>query len=703
MFGVEHGWFLLPEMFVPTMPVPLPNWLTPATGSIRQLADRPWTLFLILLALNAIARPCSATAHDAKLYSLQALNVAEAGAYADDVFLRYGSQDQFSLFSQIIGPIVAELGVRPAFFLCYLVFNTLFIAALFRLVRTLIDDPLISTLAIVYLVTAPLTYGGHDIFMVHEQFFTPRINGMTLTLFALERLLRNCFVTAFVLLGIGLLMHPLMAFGGVLIALGYLASTLLPARTFSWLAASTLLAFAVLLCTPTYANWIFGTMDDDWHHSIRLAVGYNYPDTWPIEDWLNLAVSFALPIAACFYLYRDDPLRRRFLIAVTLAGAVGFVTTVAASMLPYALLFQAQPYRVLWILKALQIPLGFLLIARWSESQSLPAKLAALALVAFFCVVHQNPQELLIIAMALPISFAIGRMGDEHVKAGWWWYATARGFVLGAIGWMAYRCWFFVAQRAVIAQHFDWSELVLFDLVSPIVCLIALARFRPFPSGTEAGGEGSSPIYLGLPWACAALAILAPVALFSMEAFATLRHEHTRLGGDMTFVAEFVRERGVSSPPTPLSAGEGRNRPSIYCSLGRPDLLWIDVGATSYFDILQTAGVMFHRSTAVEIDRRIALVAPFEMAHQRDEGIFLSEVKKVGMENLFKLKFDSPSPTRQDLVRLCQEPGLDYVVIPQEFPGLYSASNGRVFVYECYKVRTTAGLAFSARPAPGER
>src|SRR5205807_2003648 len=146
----------------------LPAWLTAATDAIRRLAERPRTLFFLLLALNAIARPASSTAHDAKLYSLQALNNADAGAYGEDVFLRYGSQDQFSLFSRVVGPLVAAIGLRSAFFLLYLVFNALFIFALFRLIRALVHDALIGTLALIFLVTAPLPYGGGEIFTVHE-------------------------------------------------------------------------------------------------------------------------------------------------------------------------------------------------------------------------------------------------------------------------------------------------------------------------------------------------------------------------------------------------------------------------------------------------------------------------------------------------------------------------------------------------------
>ena len=125
--------------------------------------------------------------------------------------------------------------------------------------------------------------------------------------------------------------------------------------------------------------------------------------------------------------------------------------------------------------------------------------------------------------------------------------------------------------------------------------------------------------------------------------------------------------------------------------------MWLDVKATSYFSILQTAGVMFNRRTAEEIERRARLVSKFEMAQQRQKEIFLSDDEKLGVENLFKIPFDSPEPTQENLAWLCREPGLDLIVIPQEFPGLYSAGNGRIFVYECQYVRTKLGLAESAQ------
>ena len=662
-----------------------PTWITGAAGTIRDLAERPWTLFVLLLAVNAIARPCTSTSHDARLYSLQALNHAEDSAYADDVFLRYGSQDRYSAFSQVAGPIVREFGVRPVFFTFYLIFNTLFLFALFRLVRTLISDPVVSTLSLIYLTTAPLAFGGCDIFMVHEQFFTPRTIGSAMTLFAIERLLQRSYLSTGFLLAAGLAMHPLMAFGGVLIACSYLTMEYLSARWFGGLLVSVSAMAAVLLALPVVSAQMFGVIDDDWHLFIRIAVGYNYPDTWDTKDWLNLALSLVLPVAGAAWLFKSQPNRQRFLLAAALAGSAGFLVTLVASLSPYALLFQGQPYRVLWILKVLQIPLAFAFIVRWSVAESLPARLGALTMIAFFAVGNLAQQELTIIAMALALSMGLAVLNRDGLGSNWWWLGLARGFVLGALGWMTYRWWFFVSKREVISQHFDLNEFALFDLFHPFLWLVGIC--------IAASIWNAWPAQATVRWAALVLATIVPSAWFATEACPTFRREHTRIGQDIAFIREYVGEQ---------RRAEGRH-PSVYCSLGRADLLWIDVPATSYFDIIQTAGVMFQRQTAIELQRRIGLVAKFEMARQRQEAVFLDNAKKVGMENLFHEMFDGPAPTALDLVRLANDPALDYIVIPKCFDDLYSATNGRVYLYDCAKMRKAGGGSTGVRFAARER
>jgi hypothetical protein len=175
-----------------------------------------------------------------------------------------------------------------------------------------------------------------------------------------------------------------------------------------------------------------------------------------------------------------------------------------------------------------------------------------------------------------------------------------------------------------------------------------------------------------------------------VEACPDFRRAHSRLGGDVAFIRD-IAQRGEVKHPT------------IYAAINRADLLWIDVGSNSYFDIIQTAGVMFNRKTALEIERRSALVGKFEMQVFRDKSAFCSDSAKIGMEKLFRIPFESPPATLEDLTALCREPSLDYVVIPQEFPGHSIATNGRVYVYDCAKVRAMNEPSFSARLVPSER
>src|SRR5437588_4257882 len=149
-----------------------PTWSDRTLQALGNLAAQPWSLFCVLLAVNALARPYAGITHDAQLYSVQVLNQLDPGSYRDDLFFQYGSQDQFSVFSRFTAPFVRVVGLEPAFFLLYLVFNSLLILALQRLVEALVEDRFVSTLALVFMMVAPLTFGGLSSFHVQENFLT---------------------------------------------------------------------------------------------------------------------------------------------------------------------------------------------------------------------------------------------------------------------------------------------------------------------------------------------------------------------------------------------------------------------------------------------------------------------------------------------------------------------------------------------------
>src|SRR5262245_64343737 len=106
------------------------TWTGKASDALAKLGANPCTLFLLLCSINALARPYAGFLHDARLYAVQVLNQMEIGAFADDLFLRYGSQDQFSLFSRLVAPLASLLGLELTFFALYLAFTALFLYAL---------------------------------------------------------------------------------------------------------------------------------------------------------------------------------------------------------------------------------------------------------------------------------------------------------------------------------------------------------------------------------------------------------------------------------------------------------------------------------------------------------------------------------------------------------------------------------------------
>src|SRR5207245_350004 len=94
---------------------PPTTWCGQAIERLCELVDRPVLLVLILLAANAVTRPYANIAHDTRLYSVQVLNQAENGIYDNDLYFRYGSQDQYSFFSIIMAPLVRLMGLPTAF------------------------------------------------------------------------------------------------------------------------------------------------------------------------------------------------------------------------------------------------------------------------------------------------------------------------------------------------------------------------------------------------------------------------------------------------------------------------------------------------------------------------------------------------------------------------------------------------------------
>src|SRR5262249_845689 len=113
---------------------------------------------------------------------------------------------------------------------------------------------------------------------------------------------------------------------------------------------------------------LFGTMDDEWLGIVRKAATYNFPGSWTPGDWMNLSMSIVLAAVGGIAMRAEHPGAARLLGGAAGLAVVGVVAMIVAGLVPYRLLLQGQPYRVLWILQVLEAPLAFWLAARlWSD------------------------------------------------------------------------------------------------------------------------------------------------------------------------------------------------------------------------------------------------------------------------------------------------------------------------------------------------
>ncbi len=436
----------------------------------------------MLLALNAMARPYAGITHDARLYSAQVLHQIDPQSFGDDLFFRYGSQDQFSLFSRLAVPLVKIFGVEISFFLLYLVFNALFFLALQRLIESLVQDRVISfrLWPLIYMVVAPLNFGGLDTLHVQESFVTSRLMANAFVLFGMERTIRQRYVAAFLLLALAMAFHPLMAVGGLFIWAGCLAWNFLPGKVL--LMATTLLGIAgiggAILAIPTLGLALFGPMDESWREVILKASPFNFVSEWKITDWVNVGMGLIGVGAASYTFWKSNNPLGRFFAVATIVSIAAVVGTALAESLPYALLLQGQPYRALWILKVLQIPFAFWFASRLWSMPEWYGPMGAAVLIGVLGLTTDMPLEGFFPLFFLPI-FMLAKRGLDPVprRADWWRQSLGMSLVLGAMCWAVYKLVLLVANGAALLQRYDMLEYggLLATNVGPIPWLALFA------------------------------------------------------------------------------------------------------------------------------------------------------------------------------------------------------------------------------------
>lgn len=626
-----------------------PRGVARASAALSWVAASPCAVWASMFLASALATPYAGIVHDASLYALQALNRSSGGQFADDLFLKYGSQDRYSLFSPIVAPVVQVLGVELSFLLLCLLSIGLLLEAVRRLVGALVDGPRLAVVAALFVAVAPMPYGGLSIFQVNEPFFTPRLFASATVIFAIERTLARRHTAAVAALLVGLVFHPVMALPGVAVW-----AVLAPWQRFGGrlviplFVAAAVAGLAGLAFAPA---GLLGFIDADWRQVIRAAAPYNFVDEWSWADWATVVGQVTIVSAAALKCRLTRLPVSRLLAAVVAVGLGGLAATAIAAATGQALPFQAQPYRALWLVSVLHLPCGAWLIASLAHRPSFAAHLVAVTVALFLTLNVWAPVQIVMtpIAAAWLIGHAWIRRPPTRkdlLRALW------RGLLIGvcasplaAAALTAVRGQDLLDQRGPVSLvrtvvQSPGTLGLAFVVIAVLAGFAARTRTRPMLVAWCVGG------------AVVLQALAFWGAVFSERAFG--------LSHSLEAVRAHVAAR----------ANEGRPVQSVYSNTIGAGLIWREVNVQSYFHFDQAVGVMFDRRTAMEVRRRAALVAPFELDRVRPQTRSrLPRIVVLMTDRLFSQDSGRPS-SANDLRRLCAEAEVDVVALGQEaLPG----------------------------------
>ena len=596
--------------------------------------------------------------HDTRLYALQALAWLHP-QLRQDLYLRFGSQDDYTLFSAFFTPLIQALGLEgAALALCVLSLLALFTATAYLLTRLsgsvgslggTFSAPLAGTLAVAML---PVTYGALSIFHVAEPFATPRPLAAALGLLTIAWVLERRWLPAALAAIAALLVHPLMAWPAVVLAL-WVGLRLRLAVMLTLLGALVLI-LAAWAGAPLLER-LFQVMDPEWQAMTGAMATYLWTATWEAGDWNSAGVALLSPLVAAMALAGasraegDEPsppsngrgvydLTSRYFsgypklaLAASLLGATGLLAAVLlGDGFNNLLSLQLQPWRALWLSHWLGVAGLGLVCVRYARTQDPADLMACLGLAGAVLLITGSGALILIVTLAavlvqrrvpprylsptisrllLMMMTAIFLLGLALNLRGLGMHSLLGGLLLQYSA---------VAMLLVIA---GW--LVARYLKTPRVRRVALAAGLVLIGVLVASGVQRS------------LFLVRGIGGSSGDGIGDEGGPREGVGGGHVMVSDTVRDGDFG--------GILPSRGTILWE-GTPLTLWYQWHYPSYMNTLQLTGSVFSREKLMAAQARIAhleaVLGPLDLMNRETVSL------------------DLPPPDQEQIARLCADPEL---------------------------------------------
>lgn len=619
-----------------------------------QAKTKALALALMLVALWLLMRGYHGLSGDGQIYAFQALARIHP-QLATDLYLQNTSQDQFTIFSPLYAWVIGNLGLADAARLLTVFFTVWLFAAAWSLVRTIAGRDAAWLAAALLLIVAG-DYGGSGVFRLSEQFMTARLPAEALIVTALACHFQGRKRFALLLATGALFVHPLIALPGLI----FLLCIWLPGRVrilgaiAGVLATLAMAGAAILLSTDFH---VLTVMDAAWLQVVRERSQFLFLPLWSIHDWdVNTQPFIYLAFTA---LAVPDPRIRKLCLAAALVGASGLAVALIGSFIgPVAILVQGQAWRWVWITVFISVVLLPVTVSQvWRNEKCGP--LCTILLVSGWTLAPVDGTACASIALALWIlQTNINARTALYLR----WLSAALGIAI--LMWILTKSWTILRPPAPSTGHKPLGAAQIRDIfglrISAVLAVMLVWEL------TRTSRNLWVPAFLCLMLAALSIYIL-PAAFGQSRTLASAPE-----------INEFADWASVI-PPT-----------STVLVVPAPDVgafVWFTLQRPNYLSVDQSAGVVFSRATAIEIERRSEVLMPL-----MDPNWKILTSLRAASENRRNQKTTRPL-TAQRLTQVCADTLLGFVISPKDvgFGPLRHERAGAWkdwYLYDCRKVRS---------------
>jgi hypothetical protein len=604
--------------------------MVPTLSAGRYLALATLTILFWLLT-----HPYSGIWHDARLYTVQALNILYPEIYQEDLFFKYGSQASFTLFPRLHALLIEQIGIDLSALTLTIIGQVLFFTGIISLTRHFLT---LGQIVLFLIIFTTLPTFNNPILYIFEVFVTSRTISAGLSLLFLTFYLKKRFLAASVTLIIALLLHPLMPLGIMAIALFLLR----PKVIFTFIALGFVLIIICYVFAIPPINQLGLIIDNEWRDLVTQRAPFLFVELWSDQDLSQFFLEICIILSARAYC--TDKLRQTF-NAVLIAASVCMLISFIGSWLSNALLIQLQTWRILLFVHIFSaIAFAWLISSAWNKNSG---KVVILLYFAIFLLINTTG---VLPALALHVFwvYSLKRHLTTHPLA-----------VTGAYAILVQGVLWYIFNTAIDLEIFTSNSTP--DLLSIIRYLLHISPFF-FTALLMA-------LFLFTKYLQKIYSILLSIGILLLAPTAILYFDQRN--------SNQIWDKGNAEPYITLREMIPKTA-TVFCVEG-VRTCWFKLRRKHYMSLAQSAGIVFSKETAHEAKRRADLLA--------NTG-YREEISSIHWYN--NPSINPPEKIKVAFDELCQDPALDYIVskLPimlKSADKIVDTAGSRVYIYNCYQ------------------